>query len=369
MESRRNDISWDQPTGSLIRPILQKLPILQHIQKDLKSWSSGIFSWFGRASIIKINILPRILYILQTVPIKLPQAFYTSYRRACSNFLWGKDRPRLSFDRLTLPKLKGGIALPDIAKYHWACQLSRIVDWNVHSHTKAWTKIENEFSSIPVQQLPWISPINVPLACKQHPLISNTLQSFQTACRKHHISSTPGPMTPIRNNPDFPSGLSDTFLADYWPHTDIRAEHFFSENTFLTIPNLPKQTSGRPFPLWTYFHIRHVLNHPHKHSDYSRQLTPFELLCTKTEPQRHVISDIYSLLFSDHNPKSNIATRSWERELSIDLSEEEWENIYSYIHKGSINVSTQENGFKVFSKWYKTPLRLHKISPNTPSTC
>lgn len=72
---------------------------------------------------------------------------------------------------------------------------------------------------------------------------------------------------------------------------------------------------------------------------------------------------MYSLLFSDHNPKSNIASRRWESELLINLSEKEWENIYSYIHKGSINVSAQENGFKVFSRWYKTPIRLHKIPP------
>lgn len=40
--------------------------------------------------------------------------------------------------------------------------------------------------------------------------------------------------------------------------------------------------------------------------------------------------------------------------------------MYSYIHKGKINVSAQENGFKVFSRWYKTNLRLHKISPTIP---
>lgn len=82
-----------------------------------------------------------------------------------------------------------------------------------------------------------------------------------------------------------------------------------------------------------------------------------------------MISVIYSLLFSDSNPKSNIATRNWERDLAIDLSEEDWENIYTYIHKGSVNVSVQENGFKVLSRWYKTPSRLHKISPTITPNC
>lgn len=34
--------------------------------------------------------------------------------------IWGGDQARMSFDRLTLPKLKGGLGLPDIRKYYWA---------------------------------------------------------------------------------------------------------------------------------------------------------------------------------------------------------------------------------------------------------
>lgn len=345
------------------------LPILQQIQKDLKSWSTGLFSWFGRTAILKMNILPRVLYVMQTVPIRLPKAFYASYRRACNEFIWGTNRPRLSFERLSLPKLKGGLALPDIAKYHQACQLSRIVDWSVHSHTKAWTQIENEFSLTPVRSLPWTPTRRIPQTCSQHPLISSTLQSFKSMCQKHHISSNPSPLTPIRNNADFPPGLHSTFLKGYWPQDDIRAKHFFSGNTFQAITNLPAHVSGKPFPSWIYNQIRHFLAHPPKNTDYSRQLTPFEVLCSQTEPQRHVISELYALLFSEHTPKSNIATRAWEKDLDLDLSDQEWENIYSYIHKGTINVSAQENGFKIFSRWYKTPLKLHKMSPSIPPTC
>lgn len=93
------------------------IPILQCILKDLKSWSTGLFSWFGRSSIIKMNILPRILYILQTVPINWPLAFFKSIRKACSTFIWGNMKPRISFDRLTIPKFKGGIGLPDTFIY------------------------------------------------------------------------------------------------------------------------------------------------------------------------------------------------------------------------------------------------------------
>lgn len=118
---------------------------------------------------------------MQAVSIRVPQAFFASYRRACTEFVWGKSHPRLSFERLTLPKLKGGIDFPDIVKYHWACQLARIIDWNIHSHSKAWIHIEHAFSPLPLLQLSWIAAMHTTPECKLHPLIGNT--------EKHAINS------------------------------------------------------------------------------------------------------------------------------------------------------------------------------------
>lgn len=52
--------------------------ILQNIQGDLYKWHTGPFSWFGRTAILKMNVLPRIFYLLQTIPIKRPPSFFAS---------------------------------------------------------------------------------------------------------------------------------------------------------------------------------------------------------------------------------------------------------------------------------------------------
>lgn len=115
--------------------------------------------------------------------------------------------------------------------------------------------------------------------------------------------------------------------------------------------------------------LRHFLLDPQTRAAYSRNQSHFESLCSATEPQRHLISTIYLNLFLEHTPKTNIASAKWEKDLSIHLSDKEWEKIYSNIHKGSINVTTQENGYKLFSRWYKTPLKLHTINPEILSNC
>lgn len=141
---------------------LKHLPLLQTIIRDLTKWASRLFSWFGRAAIIKMNILPRILYLLQTISIKIPPASFSTYRTTCITFVWGKLKPRLSYLRLTSPKLKGGIGLPDIRKYQQASHLARIIDWNIYTKHKDWIQLEQAILPLPLAQLPWITPQHPP---------------------------------------------------------------------------------------------------------------------------------------------------------------------------------------------------------------
>ena len=123
------------------------------------------------------------------------------------------------------------------------------------------------------------------------------------------------------------------------------------------------------FPFWTNVQIMHFFDNPRPKPAWSRQPTPFEMLCSGTEPLTHLISSTYALLFPDCNPKDNWASQKWETELSVDLLDRDWEAIFSCIHKGTVNVHTQENAFKIFSRWYRTPLRLHAIYPSVSPLC
>lgn len=71
-------------------------PLQTEIKKDLLKWQSGMFSWFGRCSIIKMNIMPRILYHLQTLPVKVPHTFLRAVNRTLIRFIWAQKPPRLS---------------------------------------------------------------------------------------------------------------------------------------------------------------------------------------------------------------------------------------------------------------------------------
>lgn len=196
-------------------------------------WMRRRPSWFGRAEILKMTVLPHILYKLQTIPIHLPPSFYAAYKRMCRAFLWGSKAVRISWAKLVLPKSDGGIGLLDLQRYYWAVHLERVVNWQIHAQYKGWVHLEHLITGTELKSIPWLARKHLPSAVQSHPFVGATLLAFDKACGVHSISAKECSITPIRGNPEFPPGMDRTYLAVEWPYTEMQAKHFFSRDRFL----------------------------------------------------------------------------------------------------------------------------------------
>ncbi len=81
---------------------------------------------FGRIETVKMIILPRLLFLFQSLPVWVPVSAFNKLEKIISKFVLQNKSPRIRLKIIMSNKDGGGLNLPNLRCYYWAAQLRAI---------------------------------------------------------------------------------------------------------------------------------------------------------------------------------------------------------------------------------------------------
>ena len=367
----RNGIKY---LGIYITPTVDQLfeanypRLINKIRADIDRWTVLPLSLIGRIESVRMNILPRLLYPFQMLPVSVPTATFNSLNKLISRFIWQGRRPRIRFKTLQLAKTEGGLALPNLKYYFWAAQLRPLTSWIENDESTRWLKIEKTLcTQAQLAALPFSgSKINSDALGVWSRF---TIKIWKEVQKEFKLPLSSSSVSSIGCMGNFvPSRLDAGFQG--WSLLGLRYIHqLFSSNQLKSFEQLREEFNLPRTDFYRYLQLRHYLQ---RHSEWDKIQNPsrlelFLMDIQKFGPFIKLISTLYQT-FLEMVPNDSVYIKAkWEAETQQDISEEEWEGACTEAHKVTNSNSWREYQWKVVSRFFKTPLLTGRAG-STPTT-
>uniref|UniRef100_A0A8C4RFB7 Reverse transcriptase domain-containing protein n=1 Tax=Erpetoichthys calabaricus TaxID=27687 RepID=A0A8C4RFB7_ERPCA len=306
---------------------------MEKIKQDLHRWSTHHLTLTGRINVVKVNILPKLLFLFQNIPIYINKSFFKQLDSTITSFIWNLKHPRIQRETLQRPKGEGGMALPNFQFYYWGAKIQAIKTWTqIDEHTQAWPATEMKSCSTSLYSL-LCAPINARYRqYTNNPIVLHSLRIWNQ-CRKHFKMDNLLSVAPLHENHLFqPSQTYAVF--NIWKTFGIKLlRDLIIDNIFASYEQLHSKCN---FPVTHFFHYLQIRNFVKQNLPGFLHLPPSSMLekILLSFEDSDSISVIYKIILQSLPFKDPRV--QWEKDLSLNISEKEWKVAMQRIHSSSI---------------------------------
>uniref|UniRef100_A0A8D2DF48 Reverse transcriptase domain-containing protein n=1 Tax=Sciurus vulgaris TaxID=55149 RepID=A0A8D2DF48_SCIVU len=312
----------------------------KEIKEHLRRWKFLPCSWIGRINIVKMAILPKVLYRFNAIPIKIPMMYITEIEQAIMKFIWKNKKPRIAQAILSRKSEAGSIAIPDLQLYYKAIVTKTAWYSYQNRQVDQWYRIEdmdtnpNKYNILILDKGNEIKPLSLTL----HKLNSKWIKDLEIRPETLHlIKEKVGPNLQL-------VGLGSDFLNRTPIAQEIKAR----------INN------------WDRFKLKSFLSA--KETISNKEPTEWENIFANHTSDRALISRIYKELKKLYTNNTNNPIDKWAKEMNRHFTEEDVQAINKHMKKCSTSLVIREMQIKTTLRFHFTPIRM-AIIKNTSNRC
>lgn len=343
--------------------------LITQTKKDLLRWNKLPLTLTGRINSVKMTILPKFLYLFQSIPIFLPKSFFQNLNKLISSFIWADKRPRINIRILQDQKQNGGLALPNFLYYYWAANIHKLLYW-YHTSEAPWSVIEETSCTGTSLSALLCSPYpSTPVSrYSKNPIVIASLKSWFQFRRYFKFSPT-STLGPVSANHLFPPSTIDTAFS-LWKRKGIRnIRDLYYEGIFSTFEHLLDKYNLPRHHQFRYFQIRNFVKSQFPEFPSVPALSPWEELFKLKPSNNSLISHIHGLLMTFGEQIPLKSRSAWEEELGRSFEDDWWREAISRINSTTSCARLGLIQFKVFHRLHYSKARLTEIFPELDDKC
>ncbi len=156
-----------------------------------------------------MNILPKLLYLFQNIPLPPPSDFFSKIKTMFVRFIWNNRRARLRLSLLYLPFDRGGLKCPNLLWYYWAAQLRSIMFYFSSSVSPHWTEMESHNLTLPLPSYIYSDTVKKLRKQTKNPIVRHMLKIWYDVQNYLKDSHSLSQYSPIWGNQFFVPGRAD----------------------------------------------------------------------------------------------------------------------------------------------------------------
>lgn len=344
-------------------------PLFAMLKHKTQIWARLPLGVTGRINLVKMVLLPKVLYMTWHSPIYLVLRHFKLMEVILKPFIWGNNRHKIAWQKLKNPTDLAGMALPDLNAYYIAAQLSQIFHID---------KTDSErFMHFLCPR--WAHPTQDTLAviagkttredknARGKTLLYHYTKIWNLAMDKLQLSAI-NEFTPLWHNINLPEFniIPDN---EVWSSRGIfYMSHIIHSGRLKTFERLQTEFALPNQMLFRYIQLRHAFYTQFPQGETNLTNNPLMEALKCPDPKK-LISQFYQMLTLPQATKAAYALKSrWEGEVGT-IADDEWSDALDACKLVSPKLSDRLTQTFLLHRAYLTPLKLAKFKSNQTTIC